>query len=678
MGATEDIAAEAKRLRDFLNYHSYRYHVLDQPEVSDAEYDRAVARLRELESAHPELRTADSPTQRVGGQPLPQFRSVHHDIPMLSLDDAFQVEKVREWYERARKLLELPPEQSIALVVEPKVDGLALSLRYEGGVLTRAATRGDGSTGEDVTANVQTIHAIPLRIPVGGGEAPALLEVRGEAYLSLADFRRLNQRRADEGEPVFANPRNAAAGSIRQLDPRVTAKRPLSFLGYGIGSREGITLTSQWQTLDLIKSLGIPIAHDARRFEGLDETVAYCLDWMGRRDELPFEADGLVIKADDFELQDRLGVVGRAPRWALAFKFPPREETTRLLGIEVNVGRTGVITPYAVLEPVTIGGVVVRQASLHNEDYVRDRDIRIGDVVVVARAGDVIPQVIGPVISLRTGTETSFAMPANCPSCGEPVSRLEDEAATYCTNSACPAQRARHLEYFASREAMDIEGLGEKVAQQLTEAGLVSGVADLYRLELEDLMELDGFAEKRAQSLLEGIERSKERPFWRVLLALGIRRVGTVVAQALAEEFGDIDSLAAATAERIESVHGMGPFTAAAVTQWFAQESNRELVESLRRAGVQLSAPKAVLSEGPLAGQTVVVTGRLTTITRSEAHRLIAQAGGKPSETVSKTTAYLVVGEEAGSKLKKAQALGVPVIDERQFLDLVGNAGTSG
>ncbi len=434
---------------------------------------------------------------------------------------------------------------------------------------------------------------------------------------------------------------------------------------------------SQWRA-DLIRSLGIPIARDARRFESLDVTLAYCVEWMGRRDELPFEADGLVLKVDDFELQDRLGVVGRAPRWALAFKFPPREETTRLLGIEVNVGRTGVITPYAVLEPVTIGGVVVRQASLHNEDYVRDRDIRVGDVVVVARAGDVIPKVVGPVSSLRTGAETTFAMPTTCPSCGEPVSRLEDEAATYCTNSVCPAQRARHLEYFASREAMDIEGLGERVAQQLTAAGLVTAVADLYRLRLEDLVQLEGFAEKRAQSLLDGIERSKERPFWRVLLALGIRRVGSVVAQALAEEFGDIDSLAEATAEQIEAVHGMGPFTAVAVTQWFAQEANRELVESLRKAGVQLSAPRSAPTDGPLAGRTVVVTGRLTTATRSEAHRLIAQAGGKPSEAVSKTTAYLVVGEDAGSKLKKAQTLGVPVLDESQFLALVRGPGTAG
>ncbi|NLT43288.1 MAG: NAD-dependent DNA ligase LigA [Anaerolineae bacterium] len=675
MTSPEEAAAEAKHLRAFLNYHSYRYHVLDQPEVSDAEYDRAMARLREIEEVYPDLRTADSPTQRVGGPPSTQFRSVRHDLPMLSLDDAFQVESVREWYERVRRLLELESAARMALVVEPKVDGLALSLRYESGLLVQAATRGDGTTGEDVTANVQTIRAIPLRIPLEGGETPPLLEVRGEAYLSLRAFERLNRARAEQGEPVFANPRNAAAGSIRQLDPRVTAQRPLAFLGYGVGRREGVSIVSQWEALRLVESLGLPVSSDARRFEGLEEALDYCLDWMSRRAELPFEADGLVIKVDDFELQDRLGVVGRAPRWAIALKFPPREETTRLLSIEVNVGRTGVVTPYAVLEPVEIGGVVVRQASLHNADYVRERDIRIGDTVVVARAGDVIPQVVGPVPSLRTGSETLFAMPAHCPACGSVLSRLEDEAGTYCTNAACPAQRARHLEYFASRGAMDIEGLGEKVAQQLTSAGLVDDVADLYRLQEEDLLQLDGFAEKRAQALLAGIERSKERPFARVLLSLGIRRVGFVVAQALAEEFGDIDSLAAATVERIEGVHGMGPFTAAAVTQWFAQPQNRDLVERLRQAGLQLAQPKSETSTGPLAGRTLVITGRLEGLTRSDAKRLIFEAGGKVSESVTKSTDYVVVGEDPGSKLQKAKSLGIAVVGESELLALLSGSG---
>lgn len=675
MGSAEDVAAEAKRLRKFLNYHSYRYHVLDQPEISDAEYDRAMVRLQELEEAHPDLRTPDSPTQRVGGLPSSQFRAVRHEVPMLSLDDAFEAGAVHDWYSRVRKLLELGPEGEVTLVVEPKIDGLALNLRYEEGLLVNAATRGDGSTGEDVTANVQTIRSIPLRIPVQGGDAPALLEIRGEAYLSLKAFERLNNRRAEEGEPVFANPRNAAAGSIRQLDPRVTSRRPLSFFGYGIGLGEGITIGSQWQALRLVEQMGLPVSGDARRFESLEEALQYCQGWMDRRDVLPFEADGLVLKVDDFELQDRLGVVGRAPRWAIAFKFPPREETTRLLSVEVNVGRTGVVTPYAVLEPVEIGGVTVRQASLHNADYVRERDIRVGDVVVVARAGDVIPQVIGPVVSLRTGTETPFVMPTHCPSCGSELSRLEDEAATYCTNSACPAQRARHLEYFASRGAMDIEGLGEKVAQQLTSAGLVSDVADVYRLRVENLLPLDGFAEKRAHSLIEAIERSKGRPFWRVLLALGIRRVGPVVAQALADEFGSIDSLAEATADRIETVHGMGTFTAAAVTQWFAQPQNRDLLERLRQAGVRLSQERAAPTEGPLTGRVLVVTGRLENLTRSEAKRLIAEAGGKVSESVGKTTDYLVVGEDPGSKLQKAESIGVKIIGEKELVALVRGAG---
>ncbi|NPV09730.1 MAG: NAD-dependent DNA ligase LigA [Anaerolineae bacterium] len=679
MPAPDEIREEARSLREFLNYHAYRYYVLDQPEISDAEYDRALRRLEEIEAEYPELVTPDSPTQRVGGKPLPQFETVNHELPMLSLDDAFDVRQVREWFGRVRRLLGLGPEGQVELVVEPKVDGLAISLLYEDGVLTRGATRGDGFTGEDVTANVRTIRSIPLRIPPGDGpEPPPLLEVRGEVYLSLEAFERLNERRAQRGEPVFANPRNAAAGSVRQLDPQITARRPLAFLAYGVGRVEGVTLRSQWEALRLVEKMGLPVSGDARLFATIEAALEYCTNWMSRREELPFEADGMVLKVNDFELQDRLGVVGRAPRWAIALKFPPREEVTRLIDIGVNVGRTGVVTPYAVLEPVNIGGVVVKQATLHNEDYVRSRDIRIGDFVTVARAGDVIPQVIGPIISRRTGEEKPFVMPSRCPSCGEPLTRLPDEAATYCTNSACPAQLARLLEHFASRGAMDIEGLGEKVAQQLVRAGLVQDVGDLYSLTEEKLLRLEGFAEKRARGLLAAIESSKQRPFWRVLTALGIRRVGTVVAQALAEHFGSIDRLARASEGEIEAVHGMGPHTAAAVRGWFSQESNRRVVEKLRLAGVRLSQAGQAPREGPLAGLSFVLTGRLPDLSRAEASRLIAEAGGKVTESVSSHTDYLVVGEDPGSKLDRARELGVSIIDQaglRRLLRVEGDSG---
>ncbi|MGI6209132.1 MAG: NAD-dependent DNA ligase LigA [Anaerolineae bacterium] len=672
MSVPDELREEARKLREFLTYHSYRYYVLDQPEISDAEYDRALKRLQEIEAEYPELVTPDSPTQRVGGTPLPQFETVTHEIPMLSLDDAFDIADVRDWFGRVRRLLEIGPEGQVDLVVEPKVDGLAISILYENGVLTRGATRGDGYRGEDVTSNVRTIRQIPLRIPVdNGAEPPPLLEIRGEVYMSLKAFERLNQGRAERGEPVFANPRNAAAGSVRQLDPKVTAGRPLAFLGYGIGMVQGVTVQTQWEALQLVKRMGLPISEDARLFSTIEEAISYCQEWMSRREELPFEADGLVLKVNDFELQDRLGVVGRAPRWAIAFKFPPREEVTRLIDIAVNVGRTGVVTPYAILQPVSIGGVVVRQATLHNEDYILTRDIRIGDWVTVARAGDVIPQVIGPIPSRRTGEERAFQMPTECPSCGKPLTRLPDEAATYCTNAACPAQRTRLLEHFASRGAMDIEGLGERVSQQLVANGLINDVGDVYSLTKEQLLGLEGFGEKRAEKLLAAIEGSKQRPFWRVLVALGIRRVGTVIAQELAEHFRSLDRLAVATQEDIERVHGMGPHTAAAITQWFAQESNRKVMEKLRRAGVCLAEAEAEVKEGPLAGMTLVLTGRLPSLTRSQARQLITEAGGKVSESVTRDTRYVVAGEEPGSKLDRARKLGIEVIDEEQLRRLV-------
>jgi len=673
MAVPLEIRHEVEELRRQLQYHAYRYHVLDAPEISDAQYDRMMRRLRELESQYPELITPDSPTQRVGAPPAPSFRTVRHAVPMLSLSDAFTESEVRQWFQRVQRLLNSEIDAELGLVVEPKIDGVAVSITYENGRLTQAATRGDGVTGEDVTANVRTIRAIPLRIPVdGAASAPVLCEIRGEVYMSLRDFAALQQARAARGEPLFANPRNAAAGSLRQLDPSVTAERPLSFFAYGLGQVEGVTAESQWDALNYIRTLGLPVSDDVRLCPSLDEAIAYANKWMAKRDDLPYQADGVVIKINSFALQARLGAVGNAPRWAIAFKFPPLEENTRLLDIRVNVGRTGVVTPYAVLEPVNIGGVVVHQASLHNEDYIRERDLRIGDAVVVARAGDVIPQVIAPIKSLRTGTEREFHMPARCPACGEPLTRAEGEAATYCTNVSCPAQLARHIEYFASRGAMDIEGLGEKVAQQLAESGLVNDVADLYSLTKDQLLQLEGFAEKRAQSLLNAIQASKDRPLWRVLVGLGIPRVGSVVAQTLASQFRSIHALASATQEEISEVSGVGPYTAAAIVDWFRRERNRKLVERLERAGVRLSEQPSPRPEArPLTGLTFAITGRLRSLTRDEARRLISERGGRVSGSVSRRTDYLVAGDDPGSKLDRATELGVSVINEDQLLAMM-------
>ena len=675
MAIPPELKQEAERLRELLHYHNHRYYVLDSPEISDAEYDALFRRLQELEQAYPDLVTPDSPTQRVGAPPLPQFQPVRHELPMLSLDDAFEEGEVREWYARVKRLLGLSAADEVELVVEPKIDGLAISIRYENGVLVRAATRGDGFVGEDVTPNVKTIRAIPLRIPVDGSfTPPRLCEVRGEVYMPRKAFEELNRRRAENGEPLFANPRNAAAGSVRQLDSTITASRPLSFYGYGLGVLEGAEVATQWEALEFIRRLGLPVSKDVRLFSALEPAIEYCHAWMRRREELPYEADGLVIKVNSFSLQAQLGVVGRAPRWAVAYKFPPREATTRLLDISVNVGRTGVVTPYAVLEPVVIGGVTVKQATLHNEDYIRERDIRIGDMVIVVRAGDVIPEVVGPIPNLRTGAERQFAMPKACPACGEPLVRPEGEVATYCVNASCPAQLARHLEYFASREAMDIEGLGERVAQQLVEAGLVRDVADIYYLKREQLLQLEGFGQKRADALLASIERSKDRPFWRVLMALGIRRVGAVVAQALAEHFRSVNALASASIEEIQAVPGVGPFTAQAVHEWFQRERNREVVEKLKRAGVRLATEEAAAAPaGPLAGRRFAITGRLRTLSREEAVQRIRAAGGTVTDAVSSKTDYLVIGEDPGSKLARAQQLGVRTLTEEEFLELLGS-----
>lgn len=680
---SDDLIRRVESLREQIRYHNYRYYVLDEPVISDAEYDALMRELRNLEAAHPELVTPDSPTQRVGAPPSEQFAKVQHAVPMLSLANAFDEAGIRAWYDRTLRLL--GSDVPVAFVVEPKIDGLAVTLIYRDGVLARGATRGDGETGEDVTANLRTIPSIPLRLRpfADGADAttnlpaiPPLLEVRGEVYMRIADFVRLNEQLAASGEKVAANPRNAAAGSLRQKDPAVTARRPLRFFAYGVGQIEGVEVQTQWETLQYLRALGFPVNRDARRFERFEEALAYCREWMTRRDELEYEVDGVVVKIDSFAQQAELGVVGRDPRWAIAFKFPAREAVSRLLDIVVNVGRTGVITPNAVIEPVNIGGVTVRNASLHNADYIAERDIRIGDYVIVKRAGDVIPYIVGPVVARRDGSERVWQMPATCPACGTPLERAEGEVAYRCPNfGICPAQITRRIEHFVSRSAMDIAGVGEKQVQLFVERGWVKDVADLYLLTPEHFNGIEGYGPKRITNLLNAIAESKDRPLHRLIVGLGIRYVGEVVAQILADRFGSLDALAAASADEIDDLEGVGPAIAASVAAYFARPESKALIAKLKRVGVRTEAKgSAAAAKGDaLAGKTFVITGTLPSLSREEASALIAAHGGKVSGSVSKKTDYLVVGSDpGGTKLTKAQELGIPMLDEAGLLALIG------
>jgi DNA ligase (NAD+) len=675
---SDEILSRLEKLRALLRYHSYRYHTLDQPEISDAEYDALLHELRALETQYPELITPDSPTQRVGAEPLPEFVKVQHPYPMTSLTDAFSREEVEAWLERAKRLL--PDDVSLEFVVEPKIDGLAVALTYEEGQLVRGATRGDGRVGEDITANVRTIRNLPLRIPVRGDEpAPRLIEVRGEIYMPRDLFVHMNEQRLAQGEAPFANPRNASAGAVRQLDPRITAARPLRFFVYAVGFVEGLALNTQWETLNYFKRLGFATNPDSRLIADFQEVLTYCEKWMNQRDTLNYEADGVVIKINDFGVQQRLGIVGNAPRWAVAYKFPSREATTRLLEIGVNVGRTGVLTPYAILEPVQLGGVTIRQATLHNFDDLARKDIRAGDMVVVRRAGDVIPQVAGPVVGLRDGSERVFIIPQTCPVCGEPVVREEGEVAVYCVNAACPAQVVRHVEHWASREALDIEGLGEKVAILLVTEGLVTDVADLYTIQKEALLKLEGFAEKRADNLVKAIADSRTRPLWRVLVGLGIREVGNKVAQTLANHFLTLNMLMDATPEQLQEVEGIGPSTAEDIVNYFQRPRHRELVAKLRRYDVKLEEqPAAAHGPAPLDDMTFVITGTLPSMSREVAAALIIQYGGKITGSVSKNTTYLLAGDNpGGSKSTAAQRLGIPLLDEAGLYKLIGSSGVA-
>jgi DNA ligase (NAD+) len=671
-----DIAARAAELRQALREHNYRYHVLNAPIITDIEYDRLFAELKTLEAEHPELITPDSPTQRVGSDLQSDMPKVEHVTPVLSLGNAFGAEELRAWRERIGRLL--PENYALDYVVEPKFDGLTTVLTYLDGVLTLAATRGSGEVGDDVTPNVRTVKTIPLQIPVSpdGPSSPDRLVVRGEVLFLKEDFAALNQRMADEGLPLYVNARNTASGALKQKDSRITAERPLTAFVYDIMDADGSVPETQWATLRYLRDLGFLVADGVvRHFDDLEDVIAYAEGFVDRRDSLPYEIDGLVIKVNDHATYADLGVVGKDPRGAIAYKFPAEEATTRLLDVTANVGRTGVLTPTAVLEPVFVSGVTVKQASLHNYDLIAQKDIRIGDTVIVKRSGEVIPYVIGPVIAARTGDERPILPPERCPVCASPVERDEGEVAYYCTNPACPERVARNIEYFVSRGAMDIEGLGERGVRLLLQEGLIRDEADLFALSADDLLPLEGFAEKKVENLLASIEAAKDRPLARLIGALGIRGVGETVAELLVRHFHAIDALAKAAAENIEAIEGMGPHTASAITEWFATPRNQKLIAKFRAAGLRLEEqPQADdAASDTLAGLTFVLTGTLPTLKRNQAKGLIEQHGGKVTGSVSKKTSYVVVGDDPGSKFTKAQELGVTILDEAGLLAMIGD-----
>lgn len=662
-----------EKLKKEINFHNYRYHVLDDPIISDAEFDLLLNELRKIESEHPDFITMDSPSQRIGGMVSERFSKIEHPAPILSLGNAFDGDGVRAWFNRLLKIDERV--QFAQFVVEPKIDGLTVVLHYQDGVFARGATRGDGAIGEDITNNLRTIQSLPLVIPIDpdGPPAPSYIVIRGEVFISNADFIELNKRLLESGGKSYQNPRNTAAGSLRQLDAKLTASRPLRLLSYAIVTEDGDIPDTQWGVLEYLADLGFPVTTHRKIFDSLEQTINYCESFGEKRSEMPFEIDGMVIKINDNSLAEDLGYVGKDPRGAIAYKFPAQEKSTQLMDIGINVGRTGVLTPYAILEPVEIGGVIVRQATLHNFDYISEKDIRIGDQVILKRAGDVIPYVIGPVVSERTDRAMNFVPPDMCPVCGEPVENLEGEVAFYCINAACPEQLVRNIEHFVSRGAMDIVGLGIKIVQQLVRANLVKDVADLYYLSRDDLLNLAGFAEKKAENLINAIESSKNRPLSSLMIALGIRGVGEAMAVDLSSHYKDLNDLAKATPEELESIDGVGPNISNAVVDWFRNPANQDILNKLRTAGVWPTSD--IVAEYnqvslPFSKQTFVVTGTLPTMTRNDVKAFIQDRGGRVTNSVSKKTDYLVVGENPGSKLSKAQSLGIRILNEGQLLQL--------
>jgi DNA ligase (NAD+) len=671
-GSASDPAARAEELRAELRLHNERYYVHDDPIVSDDVYDALLDELRAIEREHPGLVTPDSPTQRVGAEPVGALEKVHHPEQMYSLANARSEEELRAWVKRMRAHLarEGIEDPAFRYVCEPKVDGLAMSIVYRDGVLERGATRGNGEVGEDVTHNLRTIPTVPLTID----DAPPFVEVRGEVYMSLSDFATLNERRAAAGESTFMNPRNSAAGTIRQLDPRLAAERPLRLWAYGVGASEGLRLASQWEALDWLRHRGFPVNPDIARLDTEDEVVARCLEWQARRGALDFEIDGVVVKVDDTELQRRLGVVGRDPRWAIAWKFPPTTKVTTLRAVHWNPGKFGDLHPYAELEPVHVGGVTVRMATLHNEEDLARKDLRVGDEVIVLRAGDVIPQVLSPAphVVERTDRAAPPRPPERCPVCDTATVKPEDHVFTKCPNRDCPGRRWQLLKHFASRGAMDIEGLGEKQAELLMTQLGVRDAGDYYAVTAEQLVELEGMGEVSAARLVAAIAASKERPFGRVLFGLGIEGVGEVTGRNLAQRFRTIDALLDASPEVIAETPGIGPIVAQLIHDQLADEHMRDLIGRLRAAGLRLEEEGPPPGEGPLAGRAFVLTGTLPELTREQATERILAAGGRVTGTVSKKTDYVVAGESPGSKLEKAERLGVPVLDEAGLLELLG------
>ena len=683
---TKSLRARYEELKQQIHFHNYRYHVLDAPIISDLEFDKLLNELKRIEADHPDWITPDSPTQRAGAKPADRFIKVRHPASILSLANAFGADDARAWFERVSRIDDRV--EKAKFVVEPKIDGLSIVLHYHDGVFVQGATRGDGEVGEDITSNLRTVRAIPLKIPVEpkGPKPPKQLVVRGEAFMPIDEFAELNRKRLEAGQPAYLNPRNTAAGALRQLDPALTASRPLTLLVYQIIHSEGGKVpTSQWEILEYLKALGFPVTDIAKRFDDLEKAIAYTETWDKKRDELYYEADGMVIKIDDLRLAAELGFVGKDPRGAIAFKFPAREVTTKLLDIRVTVGRTGVLIPNAVLEPVEIGGVVVERATLHNFDYIAEKDIRIGDRVLVKRAGEVIPYIIGPVVDARTGKEKKYKPSATCPACGQPVERYEGEVAWYCVNAACPAQLLRNIEHFVSRGAMDIVGLGSRIVEKLIETGKVKDVADIYTLTRANILEAvtkkDRKTEKEppgkiADNLLASIEASKSRSLGRLITALGIRGVGEVSAGDLARHFSGLDALSKASAEEIQQIDGIGPSVAESVADWFSLPYNRQVLKKLKAGGVwpqggeRLSA-KSRTSDA-FSGLTFVITGTLPTFSRDDAKAFIESHGGKVTDSVSKKTSYLVLGEAPGSKFDKAKSLGVKIVGEEELKKLGG------
>jgi len=660
---TANVAQEIARLREQIRYHNAKYFTEAAPEISDLEYDRLVNRLKELEAKHPELVSPDSPTQRVGEEPVEGLKQVEHRIPMLSIDNTYSIEELKKFGDRTKKLL---PGETIGWVVELKIDGVAVSLLYENGLLIRGATRGNGRVGDDVTHNIRTIASVPLRLI--GKDVPPVLEIRGEVYMKNSDLVLLNEEQSARGEKPFANTRNVTAGTIRVLDPRITAQRHLRFFCHGIGYVEGLKATSHWEFLDEMAGYGIPITPEVKCFTSFEEAVAHCEELIGRLHELDFEIDGLVLKVDRFEQRERLGATSKSPRWVIAYKFEKYEGTTRVRDIRVQVGKTGAITPVADLEPINIADTVVSRASLHNADEIERKDVRVGDVVVVEKAGKIIPHVVRVEKHLREEELPKFHFPKKCPVCG--MKAVKDEGGVYirCPNPQCPAQLKERIRYFATRNAMDIEGLGDKLVDQLIDTGLVGSYGDVYRLRLEQLTNLERMGQKSSENLLAGIEASKDRGLARLLNALSIRHVGARVSTVLAEAFGSMDALLAASEAELSEVNEIGPIIAKSVYEFLHSDYGRKAIADLASVGVKMESPRPVARAArTLEGKTLVVTGTLTRYSRDEINELIARHGGRAAASVSKKTDYVVAGESAGSKLAKAQQLGVPVLTEEQF-----------